>query len=48
MQVEVTLACEECKRENYRTSRNRQSGGRLELSKHCPHCRKHTDHKEKK
>jgi len=48
MRVEVTLECPECKRQNYRTSRGREGKERLQLKKYCPHCRKHTEHKEKK
>ena len=44
-----TLVCTECKRENYRVPRNVQNTTeRLEISKYCPNCRKHTTHKEKK
>ena len=43
----VTLACTECKRRNYNTNKNKVNNrDRLELKKYCPHCRKHTDHKE--
>lgn len=46
---EKTLVCTECNQENYRTPRNVQNTTvRLEISKHCPNCRKHTIHKEKK
>ncbi len=45
--VIVTLACEECKRRNYTTSKNRLNDReRLELKKFCPFCRHHTVHKE--
>ncbi len=45
--VVITLACGECKRRNYTTSKNRQhTAGRLELKKYCPWDRKHTLHKE--
>lgn len=44
-----TLICTECKEENYRKPRNVQNTTeRLEISKYCPKCRKHTTHKEKK
>ena len=34
---------------NYSTTKNRRkSQDKLELSKFCPWCRKHTDHKEGK
>jgi len=45
----ITLACGECKRRNYSTTKNRRkSSERLELSKYCRSCRKHTPHKESK
>ena len=44
-----TLICNDCKEENYRVPKNvRNTTDRLELSKYCPKCRKHTVHKEKK
>ena len=43
----VTLACTECKRRNYNTTRNKKKQTeRLEISKYCRFCRKHTTHKE--
>ena len=45
----VTLECTECKRENYRTEKNRKNTTeRLELKKYCPKCKQHTKHKEEK
>jgi large subunit ribosomal protein L33 len=45
----VTLACNECKRRNYSTTKNkRNTPDRLELSKYCRWCRKHTAHREAK
>ena len=45
----VTLACTECKERNYTTVKNRKNDpGRMELSKFCPRCRKHTAHRETK
>ena len=45
----VTLACGTCKRRNYSTTKNRRkSSERLEFSKFCRFCRKHTAHKESK
>ena len=45
----IALACNECKRRNYSTTKNRRkSSERLELSKYCRSCRKHTPHKESK
>jgi large subunit ribosomal protein L33 len=43
----ITLACEECKRRNYVTTKNKaNTRERLELSKYCRWCRKHTKHRE--
>ena len=43
----ITLACTECKRRNYSTTKNkRATPGRLELKKFCPFERKHTLHRE--
>lgn len=45
----ITLECTECKRRNYTTSKNkRKNTDRLELTKHCKFCNKHTTHKETK
>ena len=45
----ISLECGQCKNRNYTTSKNkRKSQDKLELSKFCPFCRKHTDHKEGK
>jgi len=48
MRENVTLECQHCKRQNYRTSRERSGGKRLQLKKYCAKCRKHTVHREKK
>jgi len=49
MRDEIVLACGDCKRKNYRTSRNKRlSADKLERKKFCPACRKHTLHKEGK
>jgi large subunit ribosomal protein L33 len=43
----VTLACTECKRRNYTTTRNKKlTTERLEMKKFCPSERKRTVHKE--
>lgn len=43
----ITLACTECKRRNYTSDKNRRNTpGRLEKKKFCPHDRKHTLHRE--
>jgi large subunit ribosomal protein L33 len=45
----IALKCEDCKNKNYTTQKNRRNTqGKLEFSKFCPFCRKHTDHKEAK
>ncbi|NMA55735.1 MAG: 50S ribosomal protein L33 [Firmicutes bacterium] len=47
MRVKVTLACSDCKRRNYITTKNRRTTtGRLELKKYCPFCKSHTVHRE--
>ncbi len=44
-----TLVCCECNEENYRTEKNiKNTTDRLEISKFCKSCGKHTTHKEKK
>ncbi|MEE9613565.1 MAG: 50S ribosomal protein L33 [Thermodesulfobacteriota bacterium] len=45
----ITLACTECKRRNYSTTKNKKTTtDRLELRKYCKFCRRHTVHKETK
>ena len=45
----ITLACSECKRRNYTTTRNKRTmSSRLEIKKYCPNERKRTVHKETK
>ncbi len=45
----IALACSECKRRNYSTTKNRKkTSERLTMKKFCPWCRAHTDHKETK
>ncbi|MFO7536065.1 MAG: 50S ribosomal protein L33 [Kiritimatiellia bacterium] len=45
----VILACTECKRRNYTTTKNkRTTPDRLELKKYCRFERKHTPHREVK
>ncbi|MCK4464031.1 MAG: 50S ribosomal protein L33 [Candidatus Omnitrophica bacterium] len=47
MQDIITLQCVECKNRNYSSTKNKkQNPGRLELSKFCKFCKKHTVHKE--
>ena len=49
MRVKITLACTECKQRNYNTMKNKKNDpDRLEMSKYCRFCKKHTTHKETK
>jgi len=45
----VFLECTECKERNYRTQKRvKGQVEKLELKKHCPRCKKHQLHKERK
>jgi large subunit ribosomal protein L33 len=45
----IILACTDCKRRNYNTTKNkRKTTDRLEMKKYCRWCRKHTPHRETK
>ncbi len=47
MREGITLQCTECKNKNYQTNKNKRNDpDRIELSKYCKFCRKHTAHKE--
>ncbi len=47
--VLVALACNDCKRKNYTTTKNkRKTPDKLEFKKYCSHCKKHVAHKETK
>lgn len=49
MREKITLACTECKQRNYETNKNKKTTTeRIELSKFCKFCKKHTAHKETK
>jgi len=49
VRVGITLACTECKRRNYTSSKNKKNDpDRLELKKYCSNCGRHTVHKETK
>lgn len=49
MRENITLACVDCKQRNYETSKNKSNTTeRVELSKYCRFCKKHTVHKETK
>ena len=48
-QEQATLACTDCQRRNYHTSKNKKNvPDRLELRRYCKWCRRHTTHKETK
>ncbi len=45
----VQLICQDCKRKNYTTTKNkRRTPDKLEFKKFCSHCRTHTTHREGK
>ena len=45
--IKVTLACEDCKRRNYITKKNKNNDReRIEMKKYCRFDRRHTVHKE--
>ena len=44
----VFLICTECLSRNYSVMRRKDDPNRIELSKFCPHCGKHTLHKQSK
>ncbi len=45
----IGLRCNVCKRRNYYSTRNKKTVERkIELSKYCKWCKKHTPHKEVK
>ena len=45
----ITMACQDCKRRNYSTIKNKKNDpDRMELKKYCRWCRKHIAHKEVK
>jgi large subunit ribosomal protein L33 len=47
MRTVITLACDQCKRRNYTTSKNKRNDpNRLERRKYCRWCRQHTLHRE--
>lgn len=49
MRVKVTMACTECKQRNYTTMKNKKNNpDRIEMSKYCKFCKKHTAHRETK
>ena len=49
MRTKIKLACVECKQRNYETVKNKKNNpDRLEMTKHCKFCKRHTAHKETK
>ena len=45
----IILACNDCKERNYVTEKNRRNDpNRMEFTKYCPRCQKHTLHRETK
>ena len=43
----IVLACTECKQRNYNKKKNKKNTpDRLEMSKYCRFCKKHTVHRE--
>jgi large subunit ribosomal protein L33 len=49
MRDNIALACTECKRRNYVTTKNKKkTTERLQLKKFCSWCRCHTPHRESK
>lgn len=47
--VMIVMACNECKRRNYNTQKNKsKTTERLELKKYCRFCRSHKPHRETK
>ncbi|NLJ39255.1 50S ribosomal protein L33 [Atribacter laminatus] len=49
VQETITFECTDCRRRNYQGMKNKKNkSARLEFKKYCPHCRKHTIHKEMK
>ncbi len=48
MREKVTLICEECLSRNYTIERKKGDPKRIEEKKFCPHCNRHTLHKETK
>ena len=47
--INIILKCTVCGEENYITTKNKKEHpDKLETSKYCSRCKKHTVHKEKK
>ena len=49
VRISINMACEDCKRRNYTTYKNKRNNpDRLELKKYCRWCGTHTNHREAK
>ena len=49
MRENIILACTDCKQRNYTSTKNKKTTtNRLEFSKYCRFCRRHTLHRETK
>jgi len=49
VRVKITLECTECKQRNYNMTKDKKAHpDRMETSKYCKFCKKHTNHKETK
>lgn len=47
MRENIVLACTDCKRRNYTSTKNKKTTpDRLELKKYCRFCKHHTVHRE--
>ncbi|MBU0619509.1 MAG: 50S ribosomal protein L33 [Patescibacteria group bacterium] len=45
----IKLTCNECKKDNYFSRKNKKTiKAKLELKKYCKHCKQHVLHKETK
>ena len=45
----ISFQCDQCKRRNYTSSKNKKrTTEKLSMRKFCPFCRTHTTHKEGK
>jgi large subunit ribosomal protein L33 len=45
----ISFQCEQCRRRNYTTTKNKKTTtDKLSMRKFCSHCRAHTVHKEAK
>jgi large subunit ribosomal protein L33 len=49
MRVKIQLRCDECRRKNYASTKNKKNTtAKLALRKYCPFCGKHVAHRETK